>query len=109
MKNEDFKKITDNMQNKLGKEKSSLVADDFAKIISDNMQVNKELQEKEKEIEKLKQEKENLMTTNMNLLQQLPMGEDNIQKKEEKEEIKKPKASAFDYKEVFDENGNFKK
>ena len=108
MKNEDFKKVTDELQEKIGKEKASVVADNIATLISDNMQTNKNLAEKDKEIEKLKKEKENLMQTNMNLLQQIPMGEDPSPKLKEKEP-EKPKARAFDFREVFDENGNFKK
>lgn len=108
MKSEDFKKVTDELQEKIGKEKASVVADNIATLISDNMQTNKNLAEKDKEIEKLKKEKENLMQTNMNLLQQIPMGEDPSPKPKEKEP-EKPKASAFDFREVFDENGNFKK
>lgn len=108
MKNEDFKKVTDELQEKVGKEKASLIADNIATIISDNMQTNKLIADKDKEIQKLKQEKENLMQTNMNLLQQIPMGEDPTPKAKEKEQ-EKPKASAFDFREVFDENGNFKK
>ena len=34
MKNEDFKKITDSMQEKIGKEKASVIADNFATIIN---------------------------------------------------------------------------
>ena len=73
MKNDEFKKITDTMQEKIGKEKASVIADNFATIISDNMQMNKTLADKQAEIEKLQKEKEALMTTNMNLLQQIPM------------------------------------
>ena len=36
MKSEDFKKITDSMQEKIGKEKASVIADNFATIISDS-------------------------------------------------------------------------
>ena len=43
MKAEDFKKITEEMTEKIGKEKASVVADNFATIISDNMQMNEEL------------------------------------------------------------------
>lgn len=108
MKNEEFKKITETMQEKIGKEKASVVADNFATIISDNIQMNKTIDDKQKEIEKLKKEKEDLMTTNMNLLQQIPMGkeEDLIDKPQIND---KPKASTFDYKDVLDEYGNFKK
>lgn len=109
MKSEEFKKITDTMQEKLGKEKASLIADNFATIISDNMQMNKEMIDKDKKIKELEKDKEDLMLTNMNLLQQIPMGkEEDINPKPEKKE-EKPKASAFDFREVFDEYGNFKK
>lgn len=109
MKAEDFKKITEEITEKIGKEKSSVVADNFATIISDNIQMNKTLDDKQKEIEKLTKDKEDLMRTNMNLLQQIPMGtEEDIKPKIEKEEPKK-KASSFDFREVFDEYGNFKK
>ena len=97
------------LSEKIGKEKASVIADNFATIISDNMQMNKDLNSKDKEIEKLKKEKEDLMTTNMNLLQQIPMGEEPKKPTEREPEEKKPKASAFDYREVFDENGNFKR
>ena len=108
MKTEDFKKITDEMNEKIGKENASKIADSMAKLISDNVQINKELKEKDEEISKLNNDKEILMETNMSLLQQVPMGED-TSKKEPKEKTEKEKATNFDYKEVFDEFGNFKK
>lgn len=108
MKAEDFKKITEEMTEKIGKEKASVVADNFATIISDNMQMNKEMKEKQDEIEKLKKEKEDLMTTNMNLLQQIPMGKE-TERPTEKNTENKPSARAFDFREVLDEYGNFKR
>lgn len=108
MKAEDFKKITEEMTEKIGKEKASIVADNFATIISDNMQMNKEMKEKQDEIEKLKKEKEDLMTTNMNLLQQIPMGKE-TERPTEKETENKPSARAFDFRSVLDEYGNFKR
>lgn len=105
MKIEDFKKQTEDLQSKIGKEKASLIADNIATLISDNMQVNKILDEKDEEIKKLTEDKENLMTTNMNLLQQIPMSEEtkpSIDKKE-KEDKRKP----YDFRSAFDENGNF--
>ena len=36
MKNEDYKKFVENMQNKLGKENSAIISDDLATLISDN-------------------------------------------------------------------------
>ncbi len=107
MKNEDFKKITDEMQEKIGKEKASVIADNFATIISDNIQTNKIIADKDKEIQKLKQDKDDLMRTNMNLLQQIPMGEEKPPETDNKKE-EKPRASAFNFNEVLDEYGNFK-
>lgn len=108
MKNEEFKKITDNMQEKIGKENAAKIADDFAKIISDNLQTNKLLDDKDSKIKTLEKDKEDLMLTNMNLLQQIPMGKEEPKGREEpKEPVKK--ASEFDYRSVFDENGNFKR
>lgn len=108
MKNEDFKKITEEMTEKIGKEKASVVADNFATIISDNMQMNEELKKKEDEIQKLQKDKEDLMTTNMNLLQQIPMGKE-TERPTEKEPENKPSARAFDFRDVLDEYGNFKR
>ena len=108
MKAEDFKKITEEMTEKIGKEKASVVADNFATIISDNMQMNEELLKKEAEIQKLQKDKEDLMTTNMNLLQQIPMGKE-TERPTEKEPKNKPSARAFDFRDVLDEYGNFKR
>lgn len=108
MKTEDFKKLTDEINEKLGKENASKIADSMAKLITDNVQVNKDLKTRDEEIEKLNKDKEVLMETNMSLLQQVPMGEDTKVKEPEKEKTPKEKASNFDYKEVFDEFGNFK-
>lgn len=109
MKNEDFKKEIDSITEKIGKEKASLVADSFAKLISDNLQTNESIKKKDETITSLNTDKENLMKTNMNLLQQIPMAEE-IKNTDriKKQENNTPKASAFDFKEVFDENGNFK-
>lgn len=106
MKSDKFKEITEEMQEKLGDENSALIADNFATIISDNLQMNDEMDKKDKEIEQLKQDKENLMNTNMNLLRQIPIKKEEI-KKEKIDNNKEEKASNFDYSSVFDENGEF--
>lgn len=102
MKKEEMDNLTKSMQKKLGKEKAGLIADDIAKIILNNENMNRELKEKDTEIERINGEKETLYMANGNLLQQVAMGEDN--KKEEKED-KKQKISLND---AFDEKGNFK-
>lgn len=106
MKNDDFQKLTSAIQEKIGKDASGLIADDLGKLISDNAQMNTAIETRDTQIEKLKQDKENLITANGNLLQQVAMGEDlNKPKEKEKEEEKKP----FNFKSVFDEKGHFKK
>ena len=106
MKKEDFEALTNSMQEKLGKEATSKIADDIGKLITDNAQMNKEIENRDNQITKLKQEKENLITTNGNLLQQVAMGEDLLfsgSQNKQKEEPKKP----FSFKSCFDEKGNF--
>jgi len=105
---EEFKKVTDKIQEQVGKEKASLIADSIATLLSDNMQMNKSLNDKDKKIDDLNKDKEGLMQTNMNLLQQIPMQREEDKKPKKKEEEKKERASAFDYNSVFDENGDFK-
>ena len=104
----EFEKITKSIQDKLGKENTSLIADDLGKLITDNSTMNKEIKQRDERISKLEQDKEALITTNGNLLQQVAMGDDSslINTNEPKnEESKKP----FDYRSVFDEKGNFKR
>lgn len=107
MQEKEFEKITKSIQEKLGKENVGLIADDLGKLITNNTSMNDTLKEKEEEIQKLKQDKELLITTNGNLLQQVGMGDEGnfINKNDDKkEEPKKP----FNFRDVFDEKGNFK-
>ena len=108
MTEKEFEKITKSIQDKLGKENTSLIADDLGKLITDNATMNKDLKGRDERISKLEQDKEALITSNGNLLQQVAMGDESglINKNEpKKEEPKKP----FDYRSVFDEKGNFKR
>lgn len=102
MKKEDFEKLTNGMQEKLGKENSSLIADDIGILITDNQNMLSQIEKQQNEIRKLKQDKENLITTNGNLLQQVSMGVDVSKKNKEDEPPKK-----FSFKSCFDEKGNF--
>ena len=104
----EFEKITKSIQDKLGKENTSLIADDLGKLITDNATMNKDLKGRDERISKLEQDKEALITSNGNLLQQVAMGDEGglINKNEpKKDEPPKP----FDYRSVFDEKGNFKR
>lgn len=106
MENEEFDNLINGIREKLGEENSAKIADDLGTLITNNTKQNSDLANRNTEIEKLTKDKENLITTNGNLLQQIAMQnkDDNFPdfKKEKKEE--KP----FSFKDQLDENGNFK-
>lgn len=104
MKEKDMEKLTASIQEKIGKEASGLIADDLGKLITDNTLMNSELTKRDERITKLEKDKENLITTNGNLLQQVVMGKE--EKEEPKPEENKPKI--ISYANLFDEKGNFK-
>ena len=93
--------ISDQIQEKLGKEESGKIADDIANILIYEESNNKILQDKDSEISKLKQDKEMLIQANGNLLLKVPQGKEEV--KEEKQEYKE-----FDYRTIF-EHGKFKR
>ena len=108
MLEKEFEKITKSIQDKLGKENTSLIADDLGKLITDNATMNKDLRTRDERISKLEQDKEALITSNGNLLQQVAMGDEGgLINKNDPNEYDPPKP--FDYRSVFDEKGNFKR
>lgn len=102
MKNDKMEELTNKIQEKIGEEASNLILDDIAMLLTDTQNTNKEIEAKDKEIEKLKQDKETLQKVNGNLLQQVSMA-DEEPKNEPKEEPK-----IIDFRTAFDEKGNFK-
>ena len=103
MKNEDLQALTDSIKEKLGEESAALIADDLGVLITKNNEVVETLDKQEKEITTLKDTNEKLVLANGSLLQQVPMG-----KKEEPISEESTKKS-FNFSEMFDEHGNFKK
>lgn len=106
MKNEDYQKKIDGMLEKVGNDAGNLILDDVGLLITDNKQMNDELEAKNKKIEELQKMNTTLQTINGNLLQQVSMGVDETidNKKEENKSTNK----TFNMKDVFDEKGNFK-
>ena len=106
MKKEEMEQLTNGIQEKLGKEASALIADDLGKLITDNTLMNSEITKRDEKITKLQTDKENLIMTNGNLLQQVAMGQDdgNIMTNK-KEDEEKPKI--IDYRNIFDEKRKF--
>lgn len=103
MKEKDFEKLTNGIQEKLGKETSGLIMDDIGLLITDNTAMNKTLKEKDEQIEQLKRDKENLLNVNANLFQQVSMGEEEDETKNKEEQKPKP----FDFRSAFDEKRKF--
>lgn len=95
--------ITDKIQEKLGKEESGKIADDIANILIYEEANNKNIQNKDNEINKLKQDKQMLIEANGNLLLHVPQG------REEKEEIEEHTKEPFDFRTIFDSKGKFKR
>lgn len=104
MKEKDMEELTQKIQEKLGEENSALIADDIGLLLSDNKNVNKQEAEYQNQIKILKDQKEKLIETNGNLLQQISFGVEETQRKEEKEEAPK---KHFDFRSALDKNGNF--
>lgn len=98
-----IEEYTNKIQEKLGKEEAGKIADDIANILSYENKLQKDITDKNDEINKLKKDKEMLIEANGNLLQQVPFGKEKDEKDETDE--KKP----FDFRSVFDENGKIKR
>ena len=105
MKEKDFNELINNMQAKLGEEASGLIADDLGMLISDNKATNDTAAKYQDEIKMLKDQKEKLIATNWNLLQQITFGVEEQVKEEVKEEPRKH----IDFREFIDASGNFKR
>lgn len=107
MKNEDFKKFVEGIQSKLGKENSSIIADDLGTLISDNINMNKEIETRDNTIREKEELNDKLVKANSSLLQQVGVPD---------ETPKKPQSGSNDSEEekiswndCFDKKGNFLK
>lgn len=93
-----------NIKEKAGDEISSLIADDLGLLISENEVTNQEIISKDNQIKELIGAKENLITTNGNLLKQISMDMSKNPFIPEKEVVK----NEFNIYDAFDNKGNFK-
>ena len=73
MKTEEMQELTNSIQEKLG-ENSGIIADDLAKIISNNSEQNSSIENRDIRIKQLEKQNELLTTANGSLLQQISMG-----------------------------------
>lgn len=103
MKADEFQNKLNSIQEKIGQDASALILDDIATLITDNQNMNKEIDTKDNEISNLKKTNETLQTVNGNLLQQIGVEND---PKLNKKEDEKPKQD-FDFRSCFDEKRKF--
>lgn len=68
---EDFNKSIDSIKEKIGEENSALISDELVGILSEHKAMQDKTEEYAKQIDSLKQEKENLVTANSKLFQRL--------------------------------------
>lgn len=105
MEIEKFQNKMNSIQEKIGKDASNLILDEIGELLTDNKQMNEQIQNKDNEITTLKKTNETLQQVNGNLLQQVAMGEE---EKPNEKENEKEKPKYIDYRQAFDEKGNFK-
>lgn len=99
--------IVDNIKEKLGDENSAKISDSLAQILTIEQANTKTIDDKDKTIKSLKDDKEMLIQANGNLLLQVPQGkdeEDTFNNNPRREENK-----PFDFRSIFDEKGKFKR
>ena len=100
-----IEEITNSIKSKLGDEESGKIADDLASLILHEKSLNDSLKEKDNSIEKLKNDKDLLVSANANLLLKLPSGradDDNFEASRKNEENPK----VFDFRSCF-KDGKF--
>lgn len=98
--------ITNSIKEKLGDEESGKIADDLATLLIHDKSLNDSIQNKDKEIEKLKNDKDLLVSANANLLLKIPAGKESDEEfnSSPRQEENKP----FDFRTIF-EDGKFKR
>lgn len=108
MKKEEFDSKVNEMLEKIGTDSANLILDDVGILLNDNVEMNKSLEKRDREIQDLKRTNETLQKVNGNLLQQVSMKEDNNPiPKDEKRDISKENRPIINFKDSLDKNGNF--
>ena len=95
--------LTGKIESTLGKESFATISDTIGEILTGNSINMQTISDKNKEIDKLKDRNEKLVSANGALLQKVPMGKVDAGAKEEKQE----KPEKIRIKDAFDSNGNF--
>ena len=104
MDKEILKGITDSITSKLGEENAGIIADDIGKLITANTQTIETIESLNQKVNTLEETNQKLVAANGSLLQQIPAAAD-YEKHQPEEAVEK---KAFNFRSVFDKNGNFK-
>lgn len=103
MTKEDLEKLTNGMQEKLGQEQASIIADDIATLLADNKNMLDTIKNKDTQINKLNTDKEKLINANSNLMLKIATG-----LKEPINNTKDKSQKEYKMLDSFDSKGNFK-
>lgn len=98
--------ITSSIKEKLGEEESGKIADDLASLLIHDKSLNDSLVNKDKEIQKLKSDKDLLVSANANLLMKIPAGKEDDEEFSNNSKVEEYKP--FDFRSVF-KDGRFKR
>lgn len=104
MNSEELNDLLNSINEKLGEENSALISDDLGNLITKNTEVYNTLSNKEKEIDRLNNLNQKLVSANGSLLQQVGAG---IERSTHEDE--EPPKKSFNFRDAFDEKGRFKK
>jgi len=100
----EFEKIQNSIKEKLGEENMAKISDDISTLMLDNNNMENSINTKNTEIQKLKEDKEQLVTTNGKLMQKISIETTEEKRERENTQEKKKKYSLAN---AFDEKGNF--
>lgn len=101
-----IEEITNSIKTKLGDEEAGKIADDLASLLINDKTMQESLSNKDKEIERLKTDKDLLVNANANLLLKIPAGKETDESFFN--EGKKEESQVFDFRNCF-KDGKFKR
>lgn len=104
MTDEELLKITGSIEEKLGAENASIIADDIGLLMTGNAKSQKAIQDRDSQIADLKAKNEKLVLANGNLLKQVPMESETSVKRPKDENSEDVKINLSD---AFDKSGRF--
>lgn len=95
--------LTGKIEETLGKDNFAMIADTIGEILTGNSENMKAIADRDSEIDKLKDRNDKLVSANGALVQKVPMGYVQTERKKETEEPHK----SISLKDAFDSKGNF--